>query len=322
MPPSEGNRSVFTWAAWMKRGKFDAWQRIFTVCETPGDRITANASVQFPDNGYSNTFRLFDTMNHSDSHNTTNIDKYTQHSLTDMAGWYHLVAVVDTTADVTNARLRLFINGHEVKNIAHTEDNGVRGTKLAINARDCLHLIGIRKPGGTFSEVLNSEMFDNYLVDGQALDPSYFGYYRDGRGYTSQGVPRNQDGNYSMNNGAWHPLPPSAVKKKIETKGGFGTNGFYLPMNSANHPGADFHIEPDTILKLKTDEQQPKAEVKGISEYRDDPYKNYLVLAIAGNQTTPNGDSPIADVSHLIKGSGSATPVSYTHLTLPTTPYV
>ena len=310
MPPSEGNRSVFTWAAWMKRGKFDAWQRIFTVCETPGDRITANASVQFPDNGYSNTFRLFDTMNHSDSHNTTNIDKYTQHSLTDMAGWYHLVAVVDTTADVTNARLRLFINGHEVKNIAHTEDNGVRGTKLAINARDCLHLIGIRKPGGTFSEVLNSEMFDNYFIDGQALDPSYFGYYRDGRGYTSQGVPRNQDGNYSMNNGAWHPLPPSAVKRKIETKGGFGTNGFYLPMNSANHPGADFHIEPDTILKLKTDEQQPKAEIKGISEYRDDPYKDYLVLAIAGNQTTPNGDSPIADVSHLIKGSGSATPVT------------
>ena len=77
-------------------------------------------------------------------------------------------------------------------------------------------------------------------------------------------------------------------------------------MNSANHPGADFHIEPDTILKLKTDEQQPKAEIKGISEYRDDPYKGNLVLAITGYQTIPNGDSPIADVSHLIKGSGSA----------------
>ena len=52
----------------------------------------------------------------------------------------------------------------------------MRGTKSGINARNVLHLIGIRKPGGTFSEVLNSEMFDNYLVDGQALDPSYFGY--------------------------------------------------------------------------------------------------------------------------------------------------
>ena len=310
MPPSEGNRSVFTWAAWMKRGKFDAWQRIFTVCETPGDRITSNASVQFPDNGYSNTFRFFDTMNHSDSHNTTNIDKYTQHSVTDMAGWYHFVVAFDTTADVTNARLRLFINGHEVKNIRHTEDNGVRGTKSGINARDVLHLIGIRKPGGTFSEVGNFEMFDNYLVDGQALDPSYFGYYRDGRGYTSQGVPRNQEGSYSMNNGAWHPLPPSAVKRKIETKGGFGTNGFYLPMNSANHPGADFHIEPDTILKLKTDEQQPKAEVKGALVFRDDPHKGNLVLAITGYHSAPNSTSPIVDQSHLIKGSGNATTIT------------
>ena len=310
MPPSEGNRSVFTWAAWMKRGKFDAWQRIFTVCETPGDRITCNASVQFPDSGYSNTFRFFDTMNHSDSHNTSNIDKYTQHSLTDMAGWYHLVAVVDTTADVTNARLRLFINGHEVKNIRHTEDNGVQGTKTAFGARDVLHLIGARKPGGSFSEILNSEMFDNYFIDGQALDPSYFGYYRDGRGYTSQGVPRNQDGNYSMNNGAWHPLPPSAVKRKIETNGGFGTNGFYLPMNSANHPGADFHIEPNTILKLKTDEQQPKAEAKGALVFRDDPYKDNLVLAITGYHSVPDGISAIVDQSHLIKGSGNATTVS------------
>ena len=310
-PPSEGNRSVFTWAAWMRRGTFDAWQRIFTVCESPGDRFNnGNASIQFPDNGYANTFRFFDVMNHSDSHNTTNLDKYTQHSVTDMGGWYHFVAAIDTTADVTNARLRLFINGHEVKNIAHTEDNGVRGTKTIINARDCLHLIGTRKPSGNFSENLQSEMFDNYLVDGQALDPSYFGYYRDGRGYTSQGVPRNQDGNYSMNNGAWHPLPPSAVKKKIESKGGFGTNGFYLPMNSANHPGADFHIEPDTILKLKTDEQQPKAEIKGISQYRDDPYKGNLVLAITGLQTAPDAVSPIVDVSHLIRGSGSPTPVT------------
>ena len=310
MPPSEGNRSVFTWAGWMKRGKFDAWHRIFTVCESLGDRITTNASVQFPSNSYSNTFRFFDTMNHSDSHNTDNIDKYTQHSVTDMAGWYHFVVAFDTTADVTNARLRLFINGHEVKNIRHTEDNGQRGQKSGINARDVLHLIGVRKPGGNVDEVLNSEMFDNYFVDGQALDPSYFGYYRDGRGYTSQGVPRNQDGNYSMNNGAWHPLPPSAVKRKIETKGGFGTNGFYLPMNSANHPGADFHIEPNTILKLKTDEQQPKAEVKGGLVFRDDPYKSNLVLAITGYHSVPDGDSPIVDQSNLIKGSGNATTVT------------
>ena len=309
-PPSEGNRSTFTWAAWMSRSEYSNWQRIFTTQSSSGDNLTNNAAVQFAGDSYTNTFRFFDTMDHSDSHNTTNLDKYTEHRLNDMGGWYHLVAAIDTTAVTTNSRLRLYINGHEVKDIRHTEDNGIQGQKSAINASDVLHLIGVRVPSGSYSEGLDSHMFDNYFVDGQALDPTYFGYYKDGRGYTSQGSPRSTSGIYSQNNGAWHPLPPSAVKKKIESKGGFGTNGFYLPMNSANHPGADFHIEPDTILKLKTDEQQPKAEIKGISQYRDDPYKDNLVLAITGLQTAPDAVSPIVDVSHLIRGSGSPTPVT------------
>ena len=309
-PPSEGNRSTFTWAAWMSRTEYSLWQRIFTVQQSSGDNLTTNAAVQFAGDSYSNTLRFFDTMQHSDSHNTDDTNVYSRHRIKDCGGWYHLMVVIDTTAPNADDRNKLFINGHKVKDFVHNEEYGQQGQKTGFNASDCLHLIGIRVPSGSYSEGLDSHMFDNYFVDGQALDPTYFGYYKDGRGYTSQGSPRSTSGIYSQNNGAWHPLPPSAVKKKIESKGGFGTNGFYLPMNSANHPGADFHIEPDTILKLKTDEQQPKAEIKGVSEYRDDPYKGNLVLAITGYQTIPNGDSPIVDVSHLIKGSGSATPVT------------
>ena len=309
-PPSEGNRSTFTWAAWMSRSEYSQWQRIFTVAESPGDNLTTNASVQFAGDSYNNTLRFFDTMNHSDSHNTDDTNVYSRQRVKDCGGWYHFVVVIDTTAPNADDRNKLFINGHKVKDFANAEQYGAQGQKSAINASDILHLIGVRVPSGSYSEGLDSHMFDNYFIDGQALDPSYFGYYKDGRGYTSQGSPRSTSGIYSQNNGAWHPLPPSAVKKKIESKGGFGTNGFYLPMNSANHPGADFHIEPNTILKLKTNEQQPKAEIKGVSQYRDDPYKGNLVLAITGYQTIPNGDSPIVDVSHLIKGSGSPTPVT------------
>ena len=305
-PPSEGNRSTFTWAAWMSRSEYSQWQRVFTVQQSSGDNLSINAAVQLTGDSWYNSLRFFDTMDHSDSHNTDNTDVNSDLRVKDCGGWYHFVVAVDTTAPNADDRNKIFINGHKVKDFANSESYGAQGQKSGINASDCLHLIGTRVPSGTVSEGLDSHMFDTYFVDGQALDPSYFGYYKDGRGYTSQGSPRSTSGIYSQNNGAWHPLPPSAVKKKIESKGGFGTNGFYLPMNSANHPGADFHIEPDTILKLKTDEQQPKAEIKGISEYRDDPYKGNLVLAITGYQTIPNGDSPIADVSHLIKGSGSA----------------
>jgi len=310
-PPSEGNRSVFTWAGWVKRGEVSAWQRIFTVQGSNGDNLSCNVSVQLAGDSYTNTFRFFDTMNHSDSHNTSNLDKYTEHRVKDCGGWYHFAAAIDTTAVDGAQRLKLYINGHTVKDIRHTDDNGAQGQKTGMGASDCLHIIGGRIPSGNFSEGLNAEMFDNYFIDGQALDASYFGYYRDGRGYTSQGAPRSDSGNYSQNNGAWHPLPPSSVKKRIESKGGFGTNGYYLPMNSVNHPGADFHIEPDTILKLKTDEQQPKAEAKGALVFRDDPYKSNLVLAISGYHSVPDGTSPIVDQSHLIKGSGNATTVTF-----------
>ena len=64
-PPSEGNRSVFTWAGWVKRGEVSAWQRIFTVQDANGDNLTCNVSVQLAGDSYTNTFRFFDTMDHS-----------------------------------------------------------------------------------------------------------------------------------------------------------------------------------------------------------------------------------------------------------------
>ena len=38
-PPSEGNRSTFTWAAWMSRSEYSQWQRVFTVQQSSGDNF-------------------------------------------------------------------------------------------------------------------------------------------------------------------------------------------------------------------------------------------------------------------------------------------
>ena len=106
-PPSEGNRSTFTWAAWMSRSEYSQWQRIFTVQDSSGDNLTINAAVQFAGDSYNNTFRFFDTMEHSDSHNTTNIDKYSEHKVKDCGGWYHFV-VVGRVQILLNLNLDLF----------------------------------------------------------------------------------------------------------------------------------------------------------------------------------------------------------------------
>ena len=119
-PPSEGNRSTFTWAAWMSRSEYSQWQRIFTVCESPGDNLTTNASVQFAGDSYNNTLRFFDTMNHSDSHNTDDTNVYSRHRLKDCGGWYHLMVVIDTTAPNADDRNKIFINGLKVKDFANS----------------------------------------------------------------------------------------------------------------------------------------------------------------------------------------------------------
>ena len=305
-PSSHGNRTTFTWAAWIKREQFAAWQRVWTVQSSSGDAISGNASIQFTGDGY---FRWFDTMDHSDANNNTNIDLISGNRLRDTSGWVHFMAVWDGIRENNEQRASLYINGQRVS-YYNTQDWGVRDQKTVMNAAGNLHLIGYRIPSGSFSEHCPMSTYDWYFVDGQALTPDYFGYFRDDRGSTSASEREAQTSNWK---GQWWPLAPKVVKSKVEQGGGFGTNGFYLPFNSANMPGADFHMEPDTILKLKTDEQQPKAEIKGNTEFRDDPYKEFLQLAVPGAldgvNEIPTGlglPGNIGDVSHLIRGNGSA----------------
>ena len=59
--------------------------------------------------------------------------------------------------------------------------------------------------------------------------------------------------------GQWRPRLPRSIKHTINRGGGFGTNGYYLPLNDSSNPGADFHCTPNTIVKLKgEDESQPR----------------------------------------------------------------
>ena len=82
-----------------------------------------------------------------------------------------------------------------------------------------------------------------------------FGFYKDGDGYVSVGSTQATD----FRPGQWMPHAPSKIKKDINRKGGFGTNGFYLPMNDSSNPGADFHCSPNSIIKLKGEDlPQPR----------------------------------------------------------------
>ena len=134
-----------------------------------------------------------------------------------------------------------------------------------------------------------------YLVDGQACGPETFGYRNQKYGTVKHSNLHTEDVSSAGNSnaahysqlrysGEWLPRNPHQVRNDIKLKGGFGTNGFYLPFNSGKNPGADFHVTPDTILQIKSDSPQPKAELKGDPKalVNTAPYSEFLMIAVPG----------------------------------------
>jgi hypothetical protein len=116
----------------------------------------------------------------------------------DVGAWFHLVAVVDSTNATTSERIRLYVNGSRITSLdvaSYPSQNA-----------DCLyngstvHEIGGYGGGNYF----NGYFSEIHFVDGQALDPSYFG-------------------ETSTATGVWMPKQVTGMT--------YGTNGFYLKLD-------------------------------------------------------------------------------------------
>ena len=124
----------------------------------------------------------------------------------DTSVWFHVVMSIDTTQATANDRIKLFINGAQVTSFS-TITNPTQNQDLAVNSVGIHRMSGNGIPDGLFFDGYMSQV---YFVDGQALTPSSFGEY-------------NSDG-------IW-------VAKAYS--GTYGTNGFYLPMNSSSNYATD-----------------------------------------------------------------------------------
>ena len=141
--------------------------------------------------------------------------------------------------------------------------NGVKLTEFTTSTRPSINeLTEFFIPGtevklglGVSGEYFKGQLCDYFVIDGQALTPDVFGFYKDGDGYISVGSTQATD----FRPGQWSPHSPRKIKTEIERKGGFGVNGFYLPMNDSSNFGADFHTTPNSIITLKGEDlPQPR----------------------------------------------------------------
>jgi len=192
-PTTAGNRQTWTWSAWVKRGTLNSGTTQYT--------LFSNNSAN-TDAGYMSIHFRADALRIS-GFNT--IWRTTSQVFRDPSAWYHIVVVWDTTQATAADRVKLYINGSQVTAFS-TSNNPTLNATSGINANTVTY-IGANVYSGT-------EYFDGYLtevnfVDGQALDPTYFGEY-------------NED------TGVWQP------KKYTGT---YGTNGFYLKGRGTDNSG-------------------------------------------------------------------------------------
>ena len=288
-PTSTGNRKVHTASFWAKINAIDSSYRTFFSCG--GDAPAARTEYGLDNNDY---FNMGINDDGSQWHSYISSAKGR-----DCGNWMHFCISVDSTRSDGKERIKYWINGKFIETIVANE--------LNVNADTPVNDTVSQLIGRYVSAVQHSrtEFSDFFLVDGQALTPDVFGFYKEGKGYISAGSTQATD----FRPGQWVPKTPRVIKAQIERNGGFGVNGFYLPMNDSSNFGADFHCEPNSIITLKGEDLPqprngaPETTDAYVSQLRTDPYAANLVLAVPG--ISGGTSSGYGDYSADIKGSGS-----------------
>jgi len=297
-PTSTGNRRVWTLSGWVKSNYLDGY--LFSVYSGASDRVALafnNGTLQFRDINTSTGTQIFETNNR----------------FRDYSSWLHYVISVNTTLGLQTDRVKMYVNG--VLQTSLSSSSMSQNIQTYMNA---LFPHRINEPSIT---ELKHEIFDYFFVDGQALTPDVFGFYKQGKGYISVGSTQATD----FRPGQWVPKTPRVIKTEINRRGGFGVNGFYLPMNDSRNFGADFHGDPNSIITLNEKLPQPRVGVATTASVglgytdalRADPFAANLVLALPF--VSGGLSSGFGDYAPSIKGSGSAKSITNTGVSIANT---
>jgi len=251
-PTSSGNNRRWTVAFWMKNSN-----------PTQGYTALMGAGKLSPNNIYNELWYSASELglNLDDAGDPGNYNIIANPLLRDPNSWMHVVVSFTDQGDNANTRIRFYINGAAVDNNTSTS---FETTEFSFwNHSDYIHYIGSRVQQSAGTVTFDAQYFDIFMVDGQALTPDVFGFNKDGAGYISAGVAWENSQTKAFSTdfrpGQWSPHLPRKIKTEIERRGGFGANGYYLPMNDSSNPGADFHCTPNSIIKLKGEDlPQPR----------------------------------------------------------------
>ena len=240
-PTSTGNRRVFTWSGWVKKNEVQGGFGRFFESGFIGNRTYF-------------TYTEFDEIRFTEQASSSNRDSLvSNYRLRDCSSLCHVMIAVNSTLSQEHQRVKIYINGSLINNHGFSTGDPP-GLNAIFQHNETGETQYIGNSANQAADFMGS-MSDIFHIDGQALTPDVFGFYKEGKGYQSSGSTQATD----FCPGQWSPKAPRIIKSEINRKGGFGVNGYYLPMNDSSNFGADFHTTPNSIIKLKGEDlQQPR----------------------------------------------------------------
>ena len=192
-PGSAGNRKIFSFSGWIKKHQ-DTSSTDQSIIVARTDSPSSDGDVfgcRFEDDG---RISVYDQGNFYVRSGAGRIR--------DTNGWYHVFFSVNTT--VASGNVKLYVN-----NVAVGEGTYTQNADTRFNSTNT-HRIGRREEGSDLFQ-LNATISNYYVIDGQALEPTDFGFT--------------------------DPLTNTWKPKKYT--GTFGTNGFWLPFDGSAPIGQD-----------------------------------------------------------------------------------
>ena len=170
---SAGNRDLFTWSCWVKRGNLSANMNLFRE-DTTFNLLRFNSSNQL------------EYFNNIDSATIVTNALYR-----DVSGWYNIQFVYDSGNATSSDRLRLYVNGERITSFSSSSYpslNADSGFNSGVT-----HSIGARPAG---AEPFDGYMAEVHFIDGQALSPTDFGSFDEDSGIWK---PEQYTGTYTGN---------------------------------------------------------------------------------------------------------------------------
>jgi hypothetical protein len=198
-PSSDGNKKIWTWSGWVKRGAISTWQGLFQ----------AGSNNNITDIHFYTDDKLY-VRDWNGSSLVMNL--ITTQVFRDISAFYHILVAIDTTQSTASDRVKIYVNGSQITSFS-TETYPSQNLETNFNDTSHQNIIGVAYQIGGSAQYYDGYMAEVVFIDGQQLDPTSFGEFD-----TATGI--------------WKP-------KKIGQIANAGTNSFYLDFKDSSNVGND-----------------------------------------------------------------------------------